>query len=166
MTTHESNPSTIGRRRLLLAGGAGVLVALSGCGTMRETGESGTAGPAGEEHLRRIRTAHGLPPLRADRQLERAALEQSAFMARNASMRHSTGFGRDFATRMKKNGINGTAAENLAHGAFGVERMFEMWMNSAGHRRNMLNPDFGRFGLAYTREADGSRRYWALVLAR
>lgn len=153
-------------RRVLLAGLASAgAVALYGCGSIRATGDSGGASAAGSRYLADIRSAHGLTGLSPDRRLEQAALEQSAFMARYARMAHDTGSGRDFATRMKRYGI-GTAAENLAHGRFGMDRLFEMWMASTGHRTNMLNPDFGRFGLAYTYDAAGERRYWALVLAR
>lgn len=154
------------RRWFLALSGAVAVTSLQGCMSVLDVGESGTEALAGEAQLRSIRTSNGLSPLVADRRLERAALEQSGYMAQSGRMVHSTGWRRDFATRMKRNDINGTAAENLAHGRFGVERMFEMWMASPGHRRNMLNPDFGRFGLAYTREAGGERRYWALVLAR
>lgn len=154
-------------RRLVLTGiGATALLALAGCGTTQPTGSSAGASSEGSAHLRRIRERHGLPNLSADSRLERAALEQTAYMAQSGRMAHTTGLGRDFASRMRSNGIRGAAAENLAHGRFGMERLFEMWMNSAGHRSNMLNPQMGRFGLAYTYDASGERRYWALVLGR
>lgn len=154
-------------RRFVLAGlGALPLLALTGCGSLRTTGESGGASSSGEPYLRQIRSASGLAPLRPDGRLERAALEQSAFMAQTGRMAHTTGSGRDFAARMKRNGIKGAAAENLAHGRFGMERMFGMWMDSTGHRTNMLNPDFSRFGLAYTFDEKGERRFWALILAK
>jgi uncharacterized protein YkwD len=155
-------------RRLVLAGlGATALLGLAGCGTMQKpTGSSAGASSEGAAHLRRIREQNGLSTLSADRRLERAALEQSAFMAQAGKMDHTTGLGRDFASRVKNNGIKGAAAENLAVGRFGMERLFEMWMASTGHRNNMLNPAFGQFGLAYTHDASGERRYWALVLGR
>jgi uncharacterized protein YkwD len=40
-----------------------------------------------------------------------------------------------------------------------------MWMNSSGHRRNMLDPRFRRFGLASASASGSPERYWALVLA-
>lgn len=92
-------------------------------------------------------------------------MQQAGYMARAASMSHRTGRRADFATRMRENGIKGPAAENIAHGAMSTEKLFGMWMNSAGHRRNMLNPGFNRYGLASARDSQG-RRYWALVLAR
>jgi uncharacterized protein YkwD len=38
-------------------------------------------------------------------------------------------------------------------------------MASPGHRRNMLDPRFSRYGLAHAGDGNG-QRYWALVLAR
>lgn len=171
MTGSRTNSGRAGlvpvdRRVFLALSGIAALTALQGCMSVLDIGESGVDAASGKAHLGRIRSSHGLPPLAADPRLERAALEQSGFMARSGRMTHDTGFRRDFATRMKRNGIGGAAAENLAHGAFGPDRMFEMWMSSPGHRRNMLNPGFGRFGLAYTQEAGGKRRYWTLVLGR
>lgn len=158
-------PVDLGRRELLLGLGAAGIATLAGCGTAMKTGASAGASSQGAPYLRTIRQAQGLSVLSADRRLEQAALEQSAYMAQYAKMAHDTGPGRDFATRMKRYDV-GSAAENLAHGRFGMERMFEMWMASSGHRNNMLTPHFTRFGLAYTADASGERRYWALVLAK
>ena len=164
MNDETNSGDTLLNRRLFLA--LFGVSALAGCASVPGIGDSGTDAASGKAHLGKIRSSYGLPPLVADARLERAALEQSGFMARSGRMVHDTGWRRDFATRMKRNGINGTAAENLAHGAFGPDRMFQMWMDSPGHRANMLNPDFSRFGLAYSQEAGGKRRFWTLVLAR
>ena len=97
--------------------------------------------------------------------MEQAALQQAAYMARTGSMEHTTGWGKDFARRMKSNGVDAPAAENIAQGRMDMDRLFSMWMNSSGHRKNMLDPRFNRFGLAYAGEADG-RKYWALVVGK
>ena len=73
----------------------------------------------------------------------------------------------DFAARVKGNGIEGAAAENIAQGRMDLRRLFDMWMNSPPHRRNLLDPRFTRFGLAYARDAEKPDwRYWALVLGK
>jgi hypothetical protein len=165
--SQTTSPIMLDRRLVLTGIGATLLLGLAGCGTMQTpTGRSGGASAEGAPFMRRIREQHGLSLMSPDRTLERAALEQSAFMAQAGKMDHTTGLGRDFASRVKNNGIKGPAAENLAVGRFGMEKMFEMWMASTGHRTNMLNPAFGQFGLAYTYDASGERRYWALVLGR
>lgn len=140
------------------------LLALSACqsGLFTVPGEGASASAAGR--LAALRSSYGLSPLAADRELEKAALRQARYMARTGNMTHTTGFGRDFASRMSNTTTNGAAAENIARGRMGLERLLEMWMTSEGHRRNMLDPRFSRFGLASA--GDGGDRYWALVLGR
>ena len=128
-------------------------------------GEGLGASASGETYLKSIRTDHGLPPLASDARLEKAAAEQAGYMARASAMSHTTGWRKDFATRMKANGVEGAAAENVAYGAMDTEKLFSMWMGSKGHRRNMLDPRFAHYGLASAEDGQG-RKYWALVLGR
>ncbi len=139
---------------------------LAGCQSVLPSGGSGIgASGSGASYLAAIRSEHNLSPLKADGKLERAAAQQASFMASSGDMDHTTGWGKGFATRMKKNGIAGPAAENVAYGAMSPEKLFSMWMNSSGHRRNMLDPRFGHYGLGSASDSQG-RRYWALVLAK
>ncbi len=155
------------RRWLIKAGSASLVLSLTACQSVLDIGETAGDGRSGEFYLASIRSDHGLQPLRSDPKLERAALQQASYMARSGRMDHTTGWGKDFASRMKDNGIEGAAAENIAHGGMEPEELFTRWMNSSGHRRNMLDPRFSRFGLAYAREAkDTRKRFWALVLGR
>jgi uncharacterized protein YkwD len=140
------------------------LLSLAACQSSFLVGNGEGASATAAGRLASIRSAHGLGPLAADGQLEKAALRQARYMAETGRMSHTTGYGRDFASRMSGTETNGAAAENIAHGRMGLERLFEMWMNSQGHRRNMLDPRFSRFGLASAGE--GADRYWALVLGR
>lgn len=146
----------------------GALLFLAACQTGSNlAGDGAGASATGVTYLQTIRSEHGLPPLSPDSTLERAALQQAAYMARSGKMEHTTGWGKDFAARMNDNSVAGAAAENIAHGGMEPAKLFSMWMNSAGHRRNMLDPRFSKFGLAYVRESKGSdKRYWALVLGR
>ncbi|WP_246485499.1 CAP domain-containing protein [Aminobacter carboxidus] len=146
----------------------GALLFLAACQTGSNlAGDAAGASATGVTYLQTIRSEHGLPPLSPDSTLERAALQQAAYMARSGKMEHTTGWGKDFAARMNDNSVAGAAAENIAHGGMEPAKLFSMWMNSAGHRRNMLDPRFSKFGLAYVRESKGSdKRYWALVLGR
>jgi uncharacterized protein YkwD len=155
-------------RRALLKGAAlSALAALVGCGTMNSTGQGAGASADASDILAGIRASEGLGTLTADRQLEQAALQQAGYMAGARSMTHTTGWHRDFASRVKENGIEGAAAENIAEGRMDLQRLFDMWMHSAPHRRNMLDPRFTRFGLAYMRDGkNGDWRYWSLVLGK
>lgn len=133
----------------------------TGGGQYRGVGASGL----GAAQMTQLRTSAGLSALTSDSRLEQAAISQAAFMAGAGKMKHTTGWGRDFATRMRKAGVDAPAAENLAHGRMEPQRLFAMWMASKGHRDNMLDPRFSHYGLAYAADGTG-RRYWALVLGR
>ncbi len=156
-----------GRRRFLQGAGMFGLLALASCGTMRFTGDGAGASLSAAGIVAGLRRQEGLSSMTPDSRLEQAALQQAGYMAASKRMVHTTGWGRDFATRVKGNGIEGAAAENIAEGRMDLTRLFDMWMNSPPHRRNLLDPRFERFGLAYVR--DDKRPdwlYWALVLGR
>jgi uncharacterized protein YkwD len=159
--------SSLNRRMLLRAASLAALAGLAACATVLPTGEGAGVSASGAGRLAGIRASAGLGPLVADPRLEQAALQQAGYMARGGRMTHTTGWGKGFASRVKGNGITGAAAENIAEGRFDEQKLFEIWMHSAGHRRNMLDPRFTRFGLAYVRDGrDNSLRYWSLVLGR
>src|SRR5690606_21627539 len=96
-----------------------------------------------------IRKAHGRPERATATKLEAAALFQARLMASHQKISHSVGWGNSFGARIKKAGIRGPAAENLAAGQTSTKAAFDAWMKSPGHRRNMLDPIFSRYGLAW-----------------
>jgi uncharacterized protein YkwD len=146
---------------------AAALMLLAACQAVQ--GGGGPAAGASREaayQFSQLRQANGQSTIRADAALERAALRQARNMAETGRMAHNTGWRRDFATRMRQDRVGGLAAENIAHGRMDVPEVLAMWMNSSGHRRNMLDGRFTRFGLAHAQDGrDGGRRYWAMVLA-
>jgi uncharacterized protein YkwD len=156
------HPPVLDRRRFLLALPLSFL--LASCATDRAAGPGGGASASVAATLARLRSGEGLARLSPDSALEKAALEQAGFMAGSGRMNHTTRWGRDFASRMKQDGINGIRAENIAYGAFDADKVVAVWMGSPPHRRNMLDPRFTRFGLAWVGDGNG-RRYWAMVLA-
>ena len=158
----------LNRRMLLKGAGLAALAGLAACSTtVLPTGEGAGVSSSATGTLAGIRASAGLGPLVADAQLERAALQQAGYMAQRGRMSHTTGWGKDFRSRVRDNGISGVAGENIAEGRFDLDKLFDIWMHSPGHRRNMLDPDFSRFGLAYVRDGrNSSLRYWSLVLGR
>ncbi|RUV95818.1 CAP domain-containing protein [Mesorhizobium sp. M1A.F.Ca.IN.022.07.1.1] len=168
MTSLTTDSPNLDRRTLLKAIGLAALGGIAACNSVPlPTGEAAGVSSSATGTLSTIRTSAGLPALIPDTQLEQAALQQAGYMASRARMSHTTGWGKDFASRMKGNGVRGAAGENIAEGRFDLQKLFDIWMHSDGHRRNMLDPDFSRFGLAYVRDGrDPSLRYWALVLGR
>jgi uncharacterized protein YkwD len=147
------------------AAAAATLFVLAGCGTaVHEVGPGAGASASAESAIAGLRAENGVAPLKADQALEKAALRQAGYMARSGAMEHTTGFGRDFVSRMKKDNIHGLRAENIAYGAFDTSKVLDVWMHSPPHRKNMLDARTKRFGLAYVSDGNG-RRYWAMVMA-
>ena len=54
-----------------------------------------------------------------------------------------------------------SAAENLAKGSKTAESTMELWMNSEGHRKNILNPVFTGLGAGYTE--GNNTTYWVQI---
>lgn len=151
----------VAARILVLA----AFLVLAACATMLQPGPGAGVSNAAASAIAKIRNENGLSPLKPDSRLEEAALQQATYMARAGELTHTTGWGRDFASRMRKAGIHGFREENIAYGHFDMAKALDVWMHSPPHRRNMLNPKVSRFGLAYVDDGKGDdRRYWAIVL--
>ncbi|MCQ2515075.1 MAG: CAP domain-containing protein [Ruminococcus sp.] len=58
------------------------------------------------------------------------------------------------------------AGENIAAGQVTPEEVVESWMNSPGHRANILNPKFSKLGVGYTYKSGTTYgHYWAQLFA-
>lgn len=152
------------RRRFILGAGMAGLAALASCRSVLPTVDGAGASVAAASRLDVIRRDNGLATMSPDKRLEEAAARQAGYMVVGDRMEHTALPGRDFVSRMHEGGIAAPAAENLAWGRMDLDRLFAIWMDSPPHRKNMLDPRFGRFGLAYAADGDGAR-YWALDLA-
>ena len=107
--------------------------------------------------VNRERASRGLKPLTYDWELSRVARYKSEDMRNNNYFSHtSPTYGSPFQM-MKSFGISyKSAAENIAKGYKTPEEVVNGWMNSAGHRANILNSSFTHIGVGYVK--DGS--YW------
>ncbi|MEB3749814.1 CAP domain-containing protein [Geobacillus icigianus] len=96
------------------------------------------------------RAKYGLPPLQVDLALSKVAREKSRDMAVNNYFSHnSPTYGSPFEM-MKKFGISYTAAgENIAKGQRTPQEVVNAWMNSEGHRANILNKNFTHIGVGF-----------------
>lgn len=103
------------------------------------------------------RAEHGLKPLTQDWQLSRVARYKSEDMRKLGYFSHtSPTYGSPF-DMMRNFGITyKTAGENIAKGYKTPEAVFEGWMNSQGHRANILNSSFTHIGVGYV----ASGNYW------
>jgi uncharacterized YkwD family protein/spore coat assembly protein SafA len=103
------------------------------------------------------RSKAGLKPLSMDWELQRVARTKSQDMASKHYFSHqSPTYGSPF-DMMKQFGISyRTAGENIAQGQQTPQEVMNSWMNSSGHRANILKSDFTHIGVGY--EANGN--YW------
>jgi uncharacterized protein YkwD len=110
------------------------------------------------------RTAAGLGPVAANGALHAAAQRESNDMAAHTTMSHTGSDGSTVATRATAAGYSWhTIGENIAVGYTSASGVMSGWMNSAGHRANILNGAFEDIGVAVATGADG-RKYWTMVL--
>ena len=97
------------------------------------------------------RAKHGLAPLIWHDQLGTAARAHSDDMAQNNFLSHAGSDGSTPAQRIEQAGVTGLRAwgENVARGQLTPEAMVQSWMNSAGHRANILNENFTHLGVGF-----------------
>ncbi|CAL9355940.1 hypothetical protein SUDANB108_00561 [Streptomyces sp. enrichment culture] len=108
----------------------------------------------------RARTRAGLPPLAVDPLLTAAARAHSADMVARAFYAHTAPDGSRPGDRAAAAGSTLRAiGENIACGQRSPADVVEGWMNSPGHRANILRPEFTRIGIGF---ACGGRAgtYW------
>jgi uncharacterized protein YkwD len=125
-----------------------LLLALAGCGTFMGTPEAATT-------LNGFRAANGRAELRSDAALTAMANAHAADMARRDRLDHD-GF-------KEHRGPRGARAENVAYGCKESPCVIQQWVNSSGHRANMLRTDITKYGLASAVSSSG-KKYWALEL--
>ncbi|WP_443146793.1 CAP domain-containing protein [Paenisporosarcina sp. TG-14] len=103
------------------------------------------------------RAKEGLKALATDAKLMNAAREKSTDMRTNKYFSHtSPTFGSPF-DRMKALGIDYRAAgENIAMGQKSAEEVVKAWMESPGHRENIMKANFTHIGIGY----DAQGHYW------
>lgn len=103
------------------------------------------------------RSQKGLQPLTANWELSRIARYKSQDMADNHYFSHtSPTYGTPFQMIRSFGLTYSTAGENIAYGQKTPRAVMDAWMNSSGHRANILNPNFKQIGVGYS--PDGN--YW------
>jgi len=94
------------------------------------------------------RSKNGLQPLGLDSKLTQAAQQHSNDQARRRTMSHDGGDGSTPGQRVTRAGFKWKAvAENVAYGYKDEQECMKQWMNSPGHRKNILG-SYEMFGSA------------------
>ena len=110
-----------------------------------------------------VRAKNGLPPLRRQENLQSAAQWMGMDMARAGYFSHTDSQNRGIDPRLPDLGYIHYQAigENLAGGQKTPEQVVTDWMNSPGHRANLLSPHFREIGVSYLVKPNSPlRRYW------
>lgn len=111
--------------------------------------------------VNKSRTEEGLSSLVLNDALNTAALNHSKDMNAYDYFDHKGRNGSEFGDRAIEAGYTGTPrAENIARGHNSVEAVHNGWMESDGHRDNILKQDITEMGLGH----DGS--YWTQIFGR
>lgn len=114
--------------------------------------------------LNQYRAARGLGPLAIDPQMTVVAYQQAKAMADADFMDHNV-IG-DFGHRLIANKVlNVYAGENIGRNIRTPEKMFDWWVHSPVHERNMSNPHMTRLGFAVVYSPTSGKPYWAMALA-
>jgi uncharacterized protein YkwD len=94
------------------------------------------------------RRREGLRPVVLAPLLNRAAQKHAEDMLARSYFAHESPSGTTVRERSRTQGYTWRAiGENIAEGQTSVDEVMETWMNSPGHRRNILSPKFTELGV-------------------
>ena len=108
------------------------------------------------------RRQKGLARLKADPQLHRAAQGHAVDMDTvGRYLGHQSSDGRDFQDRIDEAGYEWRSIrENVASGQRTAKAVVRSWMNSPGHRANILSDDITEIGIGFAVDDATGSTYW------
>lgn len=118
------------------------------------------------ELVNRERANRGLQLLKGNSELKRVARKKCQDMINKNYFAHeSPTYGSPFKM-MESEGIRFTAAgENIAMGQPTAEQVMSAWMNSPGHRNNILSPAYTDLGVGVAKDKNGNL-YWTQLFIK
>ncbi len=112
------------------------------------------------------RAKAGVAPLSLDSSISNAARTKSQDMATNNYFSHTSPTYGSAGNMLSKFGIKYTAwGENIASGQKTPQEVVTAWMNSQGHRENILSSTFTKIGVGYATNSKGVA-YWTQMFVR
>ena len=107
------------------------------------------------------RRQKGLARLKADPQLHRAAQDAVDMDTVGRYLGHQSSDGRDFQDRIDEAGYEWRSIrENVASGQRTAKAVVRSWMNSPGHRANILSDDITEIGIGFAVDDATGSTYW------
>jgi uncharacterized protein YkwD len=165
MSKHRS--STTHRRKIAIA-----TLAVAAVGVPSAAMASQSAAPAGSpsatsaaatdqqevvDLVNSERSKAGCEPLTVNEKLTKAAQDHSEDMAAHSNMSHTGSDGSSPGDRIERAGYSWSSyGENVAYGYDSPKSVMEGWMNSSGHKANILNCDFKEIGVGLAQPGN----YW------
>ena len=107
------------------------------------------------------RAKYGISPLKENTSVDNIATKKCEDMVKNNYFDHrSPTYGSPF-DMMRQFGVKfSTAGENIAMGQTSPQEVVNAWMNSQGHRKNILNGNFTQIGIGVAKNSRG-QLYWS-----
>ena len=172
--TNTGNGSFSGCRFPNLSGSAGSVIPGSGCSTSGSNNSgnnsngnnSSNSGSVTEDSavaeivslVNSERAKAGLAPLTLNDGASKAA--QTRANELRTSFSHTRPNGKNFATALTEAGVTyRSSGENIAYGQTSAAKVMSDWMNSSGHRANILNSGYTEIGVGHVKDASGTD-YW------
>ncbi|MFA9377837.1 MAG: CAP domain-containing protein [Lachnotalea sp.] len=107
------------------------------------------------------RAKEGLTALTIDQNVVNAAMVRANEI--QTKFEHVRPNGSPFVTALKENGVSYRGAgENIAWGQNTPKEVVNAWMNSPGHRANIMNPNFVHIGVGNLQNSAGTQ-YWVQI---
>jgi uncharacterized protein YkwD len=119
-----------------------------------------------------VRRRQGLAPLAASPLLDRVSQEHAEDMLLRSYFGHQSPEGLGPTERARADGYRSGIGENIVEQRFSTAEALEAWLNSPGHRRNILDPDSREMGLGlaigagYDAAPGGYRVVWVQSFGR
>ncbi|MCB7318245.1 CAP domain-containing protein [Lacrimispora sp. 210928-DFI.3.58] len=116
------------------------------------------------ELVNKERAKAGLSPLTWNTKAASAARTRAEELT--ASFSHTRPNGSSFSTALTEAGLTySRSGENIAYGQTSAEQVMEQWMNSSGHRANILDQNFTSIGVGHYVSPSGVH-YWTQLFTR
>jgi len=119
-----------------------------------------------------VRRRSGLPPLAPNPLLDRVSQEHAEDMLRRSYFGHKTPEGLGPSDRARADGYVSGIGENIVEQRFSTQEALEAWLDSPGHRKNILDPGCREMGLGlavgegYDAAPGGYRVIWVQSFGR
>lgn len=136
--------------------------------SIKKVGNNSSPTPSPNNIVQRVldlsnaeRARVGAPALRLNNQLIASAQAHTNLMAQHNQLSHQLPGEPTLGDRIAQAGYRWSAiAENIAQGQQTPEAVLQSWMNSTGHRNNLLNPNYQDLGVGY------ANNYWTQNFGR